>query len=277
MRKLLLPALVAFFFISCNSTGGQKDEVKPAISRPDDSLSLLCQYWILQDADHPEGKDILEQEDDGTTFQPGIVFMTDSAVLENPAGERRYGRFNQSHSPITVNFDDGGVALYAIIKLDSQNLWLERKENNTATTLKYKATDSWWPDSKTNPFSKENYAWTYAPDKPETDAQIKDRVIADVRFYAYYFQGHINGEASTINSIGIPNCFNWYSGGFTVQSPAKVDPKWVKCFYNREQALKAREILTGAIRKKYHWDQEESNFVKQTAPVLRQMVDSLSQ
>lgn len=274
MRRLLI-LFTAILFIGCNSSKNKNQLAQQAKARPDDSASLLSQYWILQDADHPEGKDILNQLDDGITMQPGIVFMTDSTVLENPAGEMRYGRYDQTHSPITVKYDGGGEALYAILKLDSQHLWLERKENNSATTLKYKATDTWWPDSEKNPFSQKNYAWAKAPDQPETNAQILIRLKSDISFFAELFQGYINGSANTMNSIGIPNCFNWYQGGFTVQPASNLDPKWIKCFYDKKQALEGRQILENAITKKYHWDKDESNFMKQAAPVLRQMLDSL--
>ena len=46
-------------------------------------------------------------------------------------------------------------------------------------------------------------------------------------------------------------------------------------FYNRDQAMKAHALLESVISKKYKWDREEKNWVKQSAGVVKQLYDTL--
>ena len=240
-----------------------------------DTFHLLCEYWKLEDADHPTSKDISFTNDEGILFQCGIVFITDSSVLENPAGEMTYGKFKlNGNDTIRVDFEDGRKAVYKIISL-KDSLLLNRTEKKHTTELTYKSTNTSWPDASKNPFSKQNYEWTKKPKKPETDEEIRKRVKESVLFYKYYFDGFVNGGATNIDFTGLPCCLNWYQGGITIQSESKLDKKWINCFYSTDQAYKGRQILQDAITKKYDWDLKETNWLKQTASVLQQIYDRM--
>ncbi len=75
--------------------------------------------------------------------------------------------------------------------------------------------------------------------------------------------------------LGLPNCFVWYKGGIYIQKEKELDEKFKNCFYNYSQALKARQMLEDALQKKYVWKKGEDNWIKQTAPVLKQISDSI--
>ncbi len=49
----------------------------------------------------------------------------------------------------------------------------------------------------------------------------------------------------------------------------------MSCFYSKEQALKGRQMLEDALVKKYNWDVNETNWIKQTMPVLQQIHDKI--
>jgi len=240
-----------------------------------DTFHLLCQYWKLTDADHPTEKDISFTNDNGVLFECGIVFMTDSTVLENPTGEMSYGKFTLTGNLIHVNFDDGRKAIYTIQRLRKDELLLKRTGNKHTSELTYEGTKTSWPDARKSPFSKENYKWIVKPRKPETDAEIKERVKESVQFYAYYFDGFVNGNADKIIFSGLPCCLNWYQGGITIQNEENLNKKWISCFYSKDQAYEGRQILQDAITKKYNWDQKEPNWLKQTASVLQQIHDQM--
>lgn len=240
-----------------------------------DTFHLLCQYWQLVDAEHPTSKDISFTNDKGILINPGIVFMTDSIVLENPTGEMAYGKFKLSGNTLQVTFESGVKAIYKIGRLNKNELFLKRTINKQTSELTYKATNTQWDDASKNPFSKQNYQWALKPKNPETDEGIKKRSKEYVNFCANYFKGFADGGATKINFEALPSCFNWYQGGITIQSEAKLDKKWANCFYSEEQALKARQILEDALSKKYDWDTTQTNWVKQTALVLQQISDGL--
>ncbi len=240
-----------------------------------DTLQMLAQYWQLEDAEHPTVHDVAFKDNDGVQYQPGIVFMTDSVLLENPKGEMSYGKFSLSKNSINVSFDNGRKAVYKIGRLDSSQLWLKRIENQHTSDLTFKASDTYWPDSKTNPFSKQNYQWVQKPKQPENEAALTKRVKESVQFYAYYLNGFVNGGAKEIDFTALPCCFYWYTGGIFIPNENKLDRKWINCFYSEAQAFEARKILQKALTKKYNWDTTQTNWIKQTAPVLQQISDGL--
>ncbi|MGN6193372.1 MAG: hypothetical protein ACTHOB_00425 [Ginsengibacter sp.] len=278
MRKIL----PVFFFISiifanCVMPSEKRNEkiIDSTSFQQNDTFHLLCKYWKLTDADHPTEKDVSFTNDNGVELQSGIVFITDSTVLENPTGEMTYGKFSLKGNVIHVNFDDGRKAVYTIQRLHKNELLLKRTENKHTSELTYEGTQAAWPDAKKNPFSKENYKWTIKPKKPETDAEIKERVKESVQFYLYYFNGFINGNADQIDFKGLPNCLNWYQGGITIQNEENLNKKWISCFYSKDQALEGRQILQDAILKKYNWNEKETNWLKQTTSVLQQIHDRM--
>jgi len=277
MRKFILFFLiVAALFSNCGESSQDKNEkLIDTASEMSDTFHLLTQYWELTDADNPTSKDISFTADDGAEYVSGIVFMTDSSVLENPVGEMTYGKYDVKGNIISANFDDKRKATYLIDQINKEQLVLSRTEKKHTSKLTYKATSTQWPNSDKNPFSRQNYQWSKKPDKPESDAQIKSRVKGYVQFCVYYFQGFLNGNAAQIDFNALPSCLNWYQGGISIENEDKLNPKWVHCFYSKEQAYKGRQMLEDAIVKKYNWDEKETNWMKQIVPVLQQIHDNL--
>lgn len=280
MRKLFLPVFVGASVLLYNCvmpSQNRNEKIVDAVSTtvlPNDTFHLLCQFWKLSDAEHPTPKDV-SFTNDSILYEPGIVFMTDSSVLENPTGEMSYGKFSLDGNMIHVNFANGTKAIYTIGRLHKDELWLKRAENKHTTNLTYIPTHTYWPDADKNPFSQKNFRWAIKPKKPESDEAIKTRVKDCVQFFAYYLQGYVDGEATKIDFNGMPCCFNWYSGGISIQNEDKLDKKWISCFYSKDQAFKGRQMIEDVISKKYKWDEKETNWMKQSAPVLQQIHDSL--
>lgn len=277
MRKfILLFLIVAALFSNCGESSQDKNEklIDTASEMPD-TFHLLTQYWELTDADNPTSKDISFTADDGAEYVSGLVFMTDSTVLENPVGEMTYGKYDLKGNTISVNFDDKRKAIYLIDQINKEQLVLSRTEKKHTSKLTYKATGTQWPNSDKNPFSRQNYQWSKKPVTPESDEQIKNRVKGYVQFCAYYFQGFLNGNAAQIDFNALPTCLNWYQGGISIENEDKLNPKWIDCFYSKAQAYKGRQMLEDAIVKKYKWDEKETNWMKQIVPVLQQVHDNL--
>lgn len=267
--------ILACFLGSCNTAVKEKSvTVNKHEKIKKDTVQQLYSYWNLEDVEHPLTGDVAFKDNSGE-YVPGISFVANSEIVENPKGEIKYGRFVINNNKINVNYDNGQKSSYEIMQLDTGKLILKRKIRNEVSILTYSPTQSYWPDAKTHPFTKQNYEWTRKPSKEENEVQIKQRVKECVLFYNYYFIGFINDGAKKIDFNYLPSCFNWYSGGISIQSEKKLDPKWINCFYSPLQAYDARDMLDKAIIKKYVWDTTQTNWLKQTAPVLLQMRDSL--
>ena len=274
MRKIVLFISVVFILSNCTEPPQDRNEkiVSDIAKAERDSFDILCQYWKLDEADNPTFVDITGKDPKtGIENESGILFMPDSTVLENPKGIRTYGKFSLNNNLIDVSYDDGRKASYEIARLTKEELHLDRTERKKVSNLFYVASNTSWPDVSTNPFSKQNYAWTKKPSKPEDDAKIRERAKDCVRFYQYYFEGFVNGGAKAINFEAIPNPFKWYAGGIFIQNNDELDNKFINCFYSPDEAYKARQMLQDLLQQKHEWDTTQTNWVKQTAMVLEQM------
>lgn len=275
MRKLWIIALV--LFVQCKSTSNEKNvggEATIERTAESDTTTLLQQYWILADADNPEGSDIIQKED-GVDYMPGIVFITDGGLTENPAGKLRTGSYERFGDSISAEYADGKKASYIIKSLNPDSLKLERTEGKDVSTLHYAATNTWWPSKERNPFSVENLAWTIKPKEAETDDQIKERCQGYIKFCQYYIEGYARGNATKISFVGLPNILNYYTGAISIPSDKNLNKKWLDCFYDKDDALKGYTMIRRAILKDYKWNNDEPNWIKQTGPVLEAMRDSL--
>ena len=92
-------------------------------------------------------------------------------------------------------------------------------------------------------------------------------------FYAKFLNDNAQRGDNTISFVGLPACFKWYRGGVSVVGKDKLEERWINCFYNKAQALKAHAMLENIISQKYNWNKAETNWVKQSADVMMQMYD----
>ena len=82
-------------------------------------------------------------------------------------------------------------------------------------------------------------------------------------------------DEKIVSFWGLPSCFKWYGGAIYLKKEDELKENWINCFYNKEQALTAQAMLESIISKKYQWDKEETNWVKQSSGVVKQMYDTL--
>lgn len=278
MRKVLLFISVVLVLSNCTEPQQERNEkIVGDISKADrDSFSILCQYWQLDEADNPMGVDIsMKDPATGIEYESGILFMADSTVLENPKGKMTYGKFSINNNLIDVSYDGGRKASYEIVRLNKEELRLDRTEKKKESNLSYRASNTMWPDVAKNPFSKENYAWAKKPSKSGSEEDIREKAKDCIRFYQYYFEGFVNGGAKSINFEALPDPFKWYAGGIFIQKEDELNNKFIDVFYSPQDAYKARNILQSMLQQKVDWDTTQTNWLKQTAMVLEQIREKM--
>lgn len=239
-----------------------------------DSLKYLCQYWEITDADHPTYRDVFSNNS-GIYNYPGLVFFNDLNIAENPRGEVRYGRYKLANRKIEVVFNDSSKSLYKMMRMKDGNMELARSEKSMETLLYLKGDSVNYTIATASPFHPDNNLWRIRPLVKESDEQLKIRLRRCVAFYEKYFYDNLQRKSKDIIFDGLPSCFVWYKGGIYVQSEDNLDKKFIDCFFSKEQAFKARQILEDAMKKKYKWKPNVPNWIEQTAPVLHQIHDSL--
>jgi hypothetical protein len=219
---------------------------------------------------------VYDHQQEGIYNYPGIIFMTDSTFLENPRSAMRYGKFQLNGKVINAQFDDGKKAAYDIQLIQGDSMVLKRIEKAHSTILSVKGDNTFWPDASLNPYNKRNNQWRIKPANEENPQELKTRLKGCVRFFQYFFTGHAESPDVDVNMLGLPCCFKWYQGGIIIQGPSKLDKKWINCFYSEQQALDARQIMEDVLTSnKYNWDTTQTNWLKQTADVLKQIQGKL--
>ena len=98
-----------------------------------------------------------------------------------------------------------------------------------------------------------------------------------VQFYYKLLMDKAAKENKSVATfVGLPEIFTFYDGMITVLGKEKLKDKWVNCFYNKEQAIKAQALLEDMITKKYNWNKKEPNWLVKDAAVLKQIYDNLA-
>jgi hypothetical protein len=238
-----------------------------------DIKKLLCQDW-----ENKEDAEDAALSGDGEGLEipyRGISFFEDATLVENPRDKMRFGKWtlNEADKLIDIEYSKGGKAQYKIAAIGAKQLVLMNVSDQKK--IEYRADAKMQKNPADDPFHVSNNQWRIKPGKPESDSAIKFRTEQCVLFYAKFFADNAGRKANIISFVGLPSCFKWYRGGVSVTAKDKLQPKWLNCYYNNEQAYKAHSMVENIIGKKYKWNKEEANWVKQSADVIMQMYDTL--
>ncbi len=279
---LLIVFALATVFCGCN-TNQKNKEVK---SLPDDTVKnslvnltasntlqqLLCQNW----EDKEDVDDGVLNGSSGDLEIPfhGYSFFEDGSVVQNPRDNMKVGKWSMDEKTkhISIVLEDGTKKDGQLNAIGVKNLILKTGKEKA---VKYVADGKKHSNISDDPFYPANNKWRIKPGHFETDSAVKKRVIECVLFYNKFLQDKADRNAGAISFYGLPTCFKWYSGGISIINKDKLGQKWINCFYNKDQAIQGQQLLENVIEKKYNWNRSETKWVKQSADVLRQMVDSL--
>jgi hypothetical protein len=283
--KYFLVLLVMIFLYGCanrntTSNGKAGDETDSAVINMNDLsatksiYNLLCQDWdYKEDAESVDSSNGSEELD---VPYRSLCFFADSTIVKNPRGDVQFGKweFNDADKIISIKYGNGKTEKYKIMQVGAKDMTLIKTgEDNKSIILIADAKQE--KNYADDPFYYSNNIWRIKPKQPETDDAIKERLKKCIAFYITFFKDNLKRDENKISFYGLPSCFTWYQGGIYIKDEERLDANWVNSFYNHEQAMKAHKIMVDLITKKYDWDKEEKNWVKQSTPVLQQMLDSL--
>lgn len=233
---------------------------------------ILCQTWDYKE-DVADAKDASPSNMD--IVYRGYSFFSDGTVVKDPRGNIKTGKWtlNENAKPITINmnFDNGEKETKQLAYLVPFEMILSTGAAIENKTINLSSDGLRHTDLKDDPFYKNNISWRIKPQKPETDEEIKKRFRECIHFFVLFYDQKININAETVTFAGLPCCYTWYSGGITLQKEPELQKKWIECFYDKEQALKAYKLADKLISKKYDWPKKESNWLKLNVAVLKQM------
>lgn len=281
--------IILFFafavFVSCNdgsTTTIEKDTViavKPSdklidLSKSTNIEKVLCQGWELEDdlealssSSGPEG--ILP-------FR-SFYFSPDFTFVRNPRNAIELGKwqFDKETKTITLNYNSGSKDVYKIAALAPAELKLVNTGINSQTVLKFVSDGKAYKNVEDDPYYIANNTWRIKPKKAESDSLLRKRLKEYLHFHILFYRDNLAREKRTISFYGFPTCLKWYAGGIFMIKKDELPENWFTCFYNKEQAFKAYEMISALLDKKYKWSKEKISWVKKNLEVLEQMYGNL--
>jgi hypothetical protein len=288
---------IALFLYSCSNSPKVEDKTFVEESVAVDSVVTKYSKGVVSLVNATEFKDILcqnwVQEDDAITLQDvdestslllsirSFDFFSDGSFVKNYRSAWYYGTWsiNDDTKIITLKYENAADRhdkdLYKVTALATDELNIINKELNTSTILKFVSTESKLKNMADEPFHIANNQWRIKPTSIETDDEIKQRLKANLQFFALFYKWAIVKNDEHISFYGLPTCLQWYGGGIYMQKQEDLKDNWLNCFYNKQQALKAYALMEKVMGKKYSWPKENIGWVKKNLFVLEQMIKNL--
>lgn len=282
MKTLFIATLIIVTgLISCNN----KKSIEKALEQDahfgsvvqltsSNSMSqLLSQNWENKE-DVDDGILTNSKGDLQIPFR-SYCFFGDGSLVINPRDNIKFGKWvlDENSKKINVILEDGSKKIFHLNAIGVKSMLLQ---TDNSPAQKYIADGKHHTSLSEDPFYVNNNKWRIKPAFSEPDVDIKKRVIQAVTFYSKFFNDNADRGYTSISMYGLPTCFNWYKGGIGIVSKDKLGKAWIDCFYNKEEALKGRQLLENVISKKYKWDKTQTQWIKQSADVLLQMADTLT-
>jgi len=113
-----------------------------------------------------------------------------------------------------------------------------------------------------DPYSKENNWWRVKPSQPETDRQIKNRVLDHLKFWQLLFHDANKFDRPFVS-------YNWFSSPLVVASNgvvmklyADVKKEWDENFYDSVQAQKGYELMRKCFSKKIKYMDTDNKYLR---------------
>jgi hypothetical protein len=180
--------------------------------------------------------------------------------------------YDNGAKTITLKYTvEKGQDIYKIAALSADELKVVNKGLSSNTVLKFIGSGKSFIHSADDPYYISNNQWRIKPAKKETDAEIQKRLQDNLHFFVLYYRSALAKDAKVVSTWGFPTCLKLYGGGIYITKKEELNDIWIQCFYNRDQAMKAYDIMDKVMDKKYSWPKGETNWIKQNLAVLEQM------
>lgn len=286
-------ALSLFILTGCGQTSTDKPVVSPNSLQDTSAVKLATvgmtdlrnartlKELICQDWDNEE--DALDAEDmpANSTLEiqyRSYCFFDDGTVVKDAREIPVVGTWelNEEQKPALINitFANGEKATEAIGGFGATRLLFAGKADKKKPST-FIAKGFRHNENKNDPFYTENVWWMIKPSKPESDDAIKKRFAAYIHFFVLFYDEYAKTHAKKVSFVGLPSCYDWYAGGIILQRTNKIQRKWIDCFYNEEQAMKAFRLADKLVSKKYDWGNKGDRWMSRSAGVLKQMEKNL--
>lgn len=236
--------------------------------------TLLCQGWMLDE--DLENLSVSSQEEGILPFR-SFYLSADATFIMNPRNMLEYGhwKFDETSKVITLLKSNGGKTEYKLGALTPKELIVVNVGEANNIKQHFIAPAKRYNDVSKDPYHISNNQWRVSPQKQETDEEIRKRLKSFLNFHLLFYRDNLANDEKTISFYGFPTCIKWYAGGIFIIKEKDLSENWIKCFYNKGQAQKARAIMEEVIGKKYQWKKGNISWVIKNLNVLEQMYEKI--
>lgn len=181
------------------------------------------------------------------TFLIGNHFMHGTYTVKNPT-ELVLHANEFGDIPLTILKEQNGCIQ---IKGDFKNYKSDfMLELNGDTTYYLNLNTDIKTLSKENDYRSVTFnTWRNKPLEPETNQQIKQRIIANLNYISAYMRVHLHGEYDAIHTGGIHSPFLYAKNGLFLFEWQRVSGYWKYIFYDNKDAEKAYRFLKKVFNK----------------------------
>lgn len=269
-----------FRFVETIVDSNHSDLISLGGFQRNDRFAIFQQRWELLDVDDASTNTLLFVDGSGDRIYQDIALFPDSQAVYNFRNERWIGKWkvqNQDKkSLLLLGFENGQQLTYLIQRANFRSLRLQWQQQGDSLHMVLRSDGKVHRNFLNDPLHPSNLRWMFPPRKKETDDEIRSRVKQCVRFFALFYRDVIKRESSTINFAGLPEIFTWYNGGIGLSEKDSISNSWIKCFYNKQQALLGYDMLRRLlVDHEFAWPSKTPNWFYKTHSVLEQMYHRL--
>ncbi|MDE3250595.1 MAG: hypothetical protein KGO82_18180 [Bacteroidota bacterium] len=117
-------------------------------------------------------------------------------------------------------------------------------------------------DENENPFSLINNRWRIRASAKETDQQLKERLANHFQFWERYFSWAMRHKIDYIDVRSTPTAVKIYGNGFTLKPLKELPNRWINCFFDQDDCIRANEIISKAFTSgQIAWPHSDNRFV----------------
>ena len=235
---------------------------------------VLSQVWKMEDADRAHWNEIFWDSIANTRQYPELALFSDHTFSANARCTMQMGKWSldKGTGNLILQGAGGRNQVYGVEKIALKQMLLTRPEKDGEARIRLSAGAVVHRRLTEDPFYPANNSWRVKPASPETQEQIKERIRGCVHFYSLFFLDNHKRQEKEISFSGLPSCFVWYNGGIGMQVKLELDKKWIACFYSKEQAMTAYEMISDQLGSHtLKWPEHPTSWVEQTGQVLDQL------
>jgi hypothetical protein len=188
-------------------------------------------------------------------LQPDGSFTSDIAEFE-------YGSWKGEGDYIQLQNQNGEQKIFTIISYHDGELTLDLTPNvKNDYNRVFTAISNKKSTGKNNPFAKENNRWRIRPSSPETDGDIKDRLVNHFKFWETYFEWAVANNFQQLDVRSPNSLLKLYGNGFKLLPYDELSEEWKSNFFNEEDCHKAWDKLKKLVDSKdIAWPKTENRF-----------------